>query len=138
MGARDDRYIEIKEGLFPEEYGVVQGQHQLLRATADVPGALGAHGHPPHRYLCSVVSGNGFISAFIVGDAESAVGVNWGCCQYFPHRRCVEYSVDGGFHFAIVISGGMITATFLTLIVLPVLYYIVELSWLASFQCKTV
>ena len=39
---------------------------------------------------------------------------------------------------AIVISGGMITATFLTLIVLPVLYYIVELSWLASFQRKTV
>ena len=38
---------------------------------------------------------------------------------------------------AIVISGGMITATFLTLIVLPVLYYIVELSWLASFQRKT-
>ena len=39
---------------------------------------------------------------------------------------------------AIVISGGMITATFLTLIVLPVLYYIVELSWLASFKRKTV
>ena len=35
---------------------------------------------------------------------------------------------------AIVISGGMITATLLTLLVLPVLYYIVELSWLASFQ----
>jgi CzcA family heavy metal efflux pump len=35
---------------------------------------------------------------------------------------------------AIVISGGMITATLLTLLVLPVLYYIVELSWLASFR----
>ena len=35
---------------------------------------------------------------------------------------------------AIVISGGMITATVLTLIVLPVLYYIVELSWLAGFR----
>ena len=35
---------------------------------------------------------------------------------------------------AIVISGGMITATLLTLLVLPVLYYIVELSWLARFQ----
>ena len=46
VGARDDRYIEIKEGLFPEEYVVVQGQHQLLRATADVPEAIGAHGHP--------------------------------------------------------------------------------------------
>ena len=38
---------------------------------------------------------------------------------------------------AIVISGGMITATILTLLVLPVLYYIVELSWLASFQRKS-
>ena len=38
---------------------------------------------------------------------------------------------------AIVISGGMITATLLTLLVLPVLYYIVELSWLASFQRKS-
>jgi len=46
VGARDDRYIEIKDGLFPEEYVVVQGQHQLLRATADVPEAIGAHGHP--------------------------------------------------------------------------------------------
>ena len=46
VGARDDRYIEIKEGLFPEEYVVVQGQHQLLRATADVPEVMGAHGHP--------------------------------------------------------------------------------------------
>ena len=35
---------------------------------------------------------------------------------------------------AIVISGGMITATLLTLLVLPILYYIVELSWLARFQ----
>ena len=46
VGARDDQYIEIKEGLFPEEYVVVQGQHQLLRATADAPEAIGAHGHP--------------------------------------------------------------------------------------------
>ena len=46
VGARDDQYIEIKEGLFPEEYVVVQGQHQLLRATADVPEVMGAHGHP--------------------------------------------------------------------------------------------
>ena len=38
---------------------------------------------------------------------------------------------------AIVISGGMITATLLTLLVLPVLYYIVELSWLARFQRKS-
>ena len=37
---------------------------------------------------------------------------------------------------AIVISGGMITATLLTLLVLPVLYYIVELGWIANFQRK--
>ena len=37
---------------------------------------------------------------------------------------------------AIVISGGMITATLLTLLVLPVLYYIVELGWIASIQRK--
>ncbi len=37
---------------------------------------------------------------------------------------------------AIVISGGMITATLLTLLVLPVLYYIVELSWITSFERK--
>ena len=46
VGARDDQYIEIKEGVFPEEYVVVQGQHQLLRATADVSEVLGAHEHP--------------------------------------------------------------------------------------------
>ena len=46
VGVRDDRYIEIREGLFPEEYVVVQGQHQLLRATADVSETMGAHGHP--------------------------------------------------------------------------------------------
>lgn len=46
VGTRDDRYIEIKEGLFPEEYVVVQGQHQLLRATTDVSEAMGTHGHP--------------------------------------------------------------------------------------------
>ncbi len=44
-GARDDQYVEIKEGLFPEEYVVVQGQHQLLRATADVSEGVDAHGH---------------------------------------------------------------------------------------------
>ena len=46
VGAKDDQYIEIREGLFPEEYVVVQGQHQLLRATADVAEVMGAHGHP--------------------------------------------------------------------------------------------
>ncbi len=46
VGAKDDQYIEIREGLFPEEYVVVQGQYQLLRATADVSESTDAHGHP--------------------------------------------------------------------------------------------
>ena len=46
VGTKDDRYIEIRKGLFQGDYVVVQGQHQLLRATADVPDALDAHGHP--------------------------------------------------------------------------------------------
>ena len=45
VGARDDQYVEIKEGLFPEEYVVVRGQYQLLRATADVAEGVDAHGH---------------------------------------------------------------------------------------------
>ena len=46
VGAKDDRYIEIRKGLFQGDYVVVQGQHQLIRATADDPEDLGAHGHP--------------------------------------------------------------------------------------------
>ena len=46
VGTKDDRYIEIRKGVFQGDYVVVQGQHQLLRATANVPEALGAHGHP--------------------------------------------------------------------------------------------
>ena len=49
VGTRDDRYIEIRKGLFQGDYVVVQGQHQLLRATANVSEASGTHGHPhPH------------------------------------------------------------------------------------------
>ena len=49
VGAKDDRHIEIRKGLFQGDYVVVQGQHQLLRASANVPEASGAHGHPhPH------------------------------------------------------------------------------------------
>lgn len=46
VGVKDDRYIEIRKGLFQGDYVVVQGQHQLLRAIANVPDALGGHGHP--------------------------------------------------------------------------------------------
>ena len=46
VGAKDDLYIEVSEGLFQGDYVVVQGQHQLLRATANVSDAFGEHGHP--------------------------------------------------------------------------------------------
>lgn len=34
VGVKDDRYIEIKEGLFAGELVVIQGTHQLMRASA--------------------------------------------------------------------------------------------------------
>ena len=46
VGTKDDRYIEIRKGLFQGDYVVVQGQHQLLKATASTSDASGAHGHP--------------------------------------------------------------------------------------------
>ena len=46
VGAKDDRYIEVRKGVFQGDYVVVQGQHQLLRATANLSEAFGGHGHP--------------------------------------------------------------------------------------------
>ena len=46
VGTKDDRYIEIRKGLFQGDYVVVQGQHQLLKATVSPSDASGAHGHP--------------------------------------------------------------------------------------------
>lgn len=46
VGAKDDRYIEVRDGLVQGDYVVIQGQHQLLRATANVSDAFGGHGHP--------------------------------------------------------------------------------------------
>lgn len=34
VGVKDDRYVEIKEGLLAGELVVIQGTHQLMRATA--------------------------------------------------------------------------------------------------------
>ena len=48
VGANDDRYIEIRDGLSPGERVVVQGQHQLLRATMNVPEAHHAHAGHSH------------------------------------------------------------------------------------------
>ena len=48
VGAKDDRYIEIRADLFPGEFVVVQGQHQLLRASAKTSEAVGAHAGHSH------------------------------------------------------------------------------------------
>ena len=46
VGAKDDRYIEIREGLLLGEQVVVQGTHQLMRAMAPPAQGVDAHGHP--------------------------------------------------------------------------------------------
>ncbi len=48
VGAEDDRYIEIKDGLSPGDRVVIQGQHQLVRATANMPEADHAHAGHSH------------------------------------------------------------------------------------------
>ena len=46
VGAKDDRYIEVKGDLLPGELVVVQGAHQLMRAIAAPSQAINTHGHP--------------------------------------------------------------------------------------------
>ena len=47
VGAKDDRYIEVKDGVLPGERVVVQGTHQLMRAMAAPTQVADAnHGHP--------------------------------------------------------------------------------------------
>ena len=49
VGTKDDRYIEVKEGLLPGELVVVQGTHQLISALAtssQVVDPYAGHGHP--------------------------------------------------------------------------------------------
>ena len=48
VGAEDDRFIEIRDGLFPGERVVVQGQYQLLRATVNVSEAQDVHAGHSH------------------------------------------------------------------------------------------
>lgn len=48
IGAKDDRYIEIKEGLFAGELVVVQGMYQLLSASADTATVVDPHAGHPH------------------------------------------------------------------------------------------
>jgi RND family efflux transporter MFP subunit len=47
VGLKDDRYIEVRDGLLPGERVVVQGTHQLMRAMAAPTQVVDAqHGHP--------------------------------------------------------------------------------------------
>lgn len=46
VGAKDDRYIEVKGDLLPGELVVVQGAHQLMRAIAAPSQVIDTHGHP--------------------------------------------------------------------------------------------
>ena len=49
VGTKDDRYIEVREGLLPGELVVVQGTHQLISALAtssQVVDPYAGHGHP--------------------------------------------------------------------------------------------
>ena len=47
VGAKDDRYIEVRNGVLPGERVVVQGTHQLMRAMAAPTQVVDAqHGHP--------------------------------------------------------------------------------------------
>lgn len=48
VGAADDRYIEIKDGLSAGERVVIHGQHQLLRANVKV--TEGGHSHAGHSH----------------------------------------------------------------------------------------
>ena len=46
VGAKDDRYIEVRDGLLPGELVVVQGTHQLMRVMTTPSEVVDGHGHP--------------------------------------------------------------------------------------------
>jgi len=48
IGAKDDRYIEIKDGLYAGELVVVQGTHQLLSASAGTATVVDPHAGHSH------------------------------------------------------------------------------------------
>jgi len=45
LGAKDDQFIEVKEGLFPGDIVVVQGNHELMSASGPSKVPLAADGH---------------------------------------------------------------------------------------------
>lgn len=48
VGAKDDQYIEIKDGLLAGEMVVIQGNHQLLRASAGSSAVVDPHAGHSH------------------------------------------------------------------------------------------
>ena len=48
VGAKDDRYIEIKDGLLAGEFVVIQGTHQLMRAAAGTAVVIDPHAGHSH------------------------------------------------------------------------------------------
>lgn len=48
VGVKDDRYIEIKDGLFAGELVVIQGTHQLMRETAGSTKVIDPHAGHDH------------------------------------------------------------------------------------------
>ena len=49
VGTKDDRYIEVREGILPGELVVIQGTHQLISALATASQVIdpnAGHGHP--------------------------------------------------------------------------------------------
>ena len=48
VGAKDDRYIEVRDGVMPGEMVVVQGTHQLVRVMAAPSAVVDAHAGHTH------------------------------------------------------------------------------------------
>ena len=48
VGAKDDRYIEVRDGVIPGERVVVQGTHQLMRVMAAPSAVIDAHAGHTH------------------------------------------------------------------------------------------
>ena len=48
VGAKDDRYIEVRDGVMPGERVVVQGTHQLMRVMAAPSAVVDAHAGHTH------------------------------------------------------------------------------------------
>lgn len=48
IGIKDDRFVEIRDGLYAGEFVVIQGTHQLQRASADTSDVVDPHAGHSH------------------------------------------------------------------------------------------